>query len=105
MRGTRPRLTTTQKGYGAEHQALRAKLAPLVEAGQSFCHEPVCVEPTRWIRPGTEWHLSHTPDGSSWRGPSHRTCNLAEARRRQAALAEARKRSGAQRAFRRSQEW
>jgi hypothetical protein len=103
MPGKPPRLTTVQKGYGAEHQALRAKLAPLVDAGQAYCHEPVCVEPTRWIRPGTEWHLSHLPGGG--RGPSHRSCNLAEVRRRQTALAAARKRSGAPRPFRRSQQW
>lgn len=63
---------TTRKGYGAEHQALRRRWRPLVDAGAVVC--PRCHQP---IRPGQPWDLGHV-DGSGRRlysGPEHRRCN------------------------------
>jgi len=76
--------STKQRGYAGPHQKLRAQWAPLVDAGQVSCHETICVMPSRWIQPGTPWHLAHTPDASGYRGPAHQRCNLAEANRRRA---------------------
>ena len=75
---TRAKGTTTQRGYGAQHQALRAKWKPLVEAGQVRCHATHCLMQSRWIQPGTLWDLGHTPDRRGWTGPEHRRCNRAD---------------------------
>ena len=65
-----------------EYLRTRKALAPVVEAGQAWCSEPVCVMRTRWIPPGTPWHLSHDPSGAVLLGPSHMRCNLSEAAKR-----------------------
>jgi hypothetical protein len=78
----RQQRTTTQRGYGSSHQAERARLEPTIQAGQGWCAEVICVMPTRWIRPGTPWHLAHSQDRSQWLGPSHERCNIAEVNRR-----------------------
>lgn len=71
---------TVEAGYGGDHQAERARWEPVVAAGHAYCHEPVCVQPGgRWIRPGSAWNLSHTPDKSAYLGPSHARCNSREA--------------------------
>jgi hypothetical protein len=62
-----------------EYLRERRRLAPIVEAGLAHCAEPRCLMRTRWIPPGTAWHLSHDPSGLHIIGPSHRRCNLAEA--------------------------
>src|SRR5262245_1427081 len=64
---------TGQRGYGREHQTLRARLAPLVAAGYARCAR--CGET---IRPGEPWDLGHG-DGDRMRyaGPEHRWCNRA----------------------------
>jgi hypothetical protein len=74
--------STTQRGYGSEHQKLHAQWEPLVDAGMVTCHETICLMPSRWIQPGTPWHLGHTPDGTTWIGPVHQRCNIAESNRR-----------------------
>lgn len=83
-RGT-GRPTTTQRGYGAEHQRLRRDLTPTVEAGQAKCWR--CGQP---IKPGSAWDVGHDDhDRSIIRGPEHagRECpaggNRATAGRRQ----------------------
>ena len=65
--------STVARGYGYEHQQLRARLAPLVAAG-----EAVCVRCGRWIPPGAPWDLGHTVDRSAYTGPEHRRCNRRE---------------------------
>lgn len=69
--------------YRYAHQQERKRLEPIVEAGQAFCVEPVCkvarAGGSRWIPPGSRWHLSHNPAGTAWTGPSHATCNESEA--------------------------
>lgn len=68
--------------YRYAHQQERKRWAPVVEAGQAQCAEPVCVMPSRWIPPGSAWHLSHDVTGTWWIGPSHARCNQAENARR-----------------------
>jgi hypothetical protein len=68
------KLSTTKRGYGANHQALRERLRPQVEAGLTTC--ALCGEP---IQAGDEWDLGHM-DGSNrtvFSGPEHRRCNRA----------------------------
>ena len=74
--------TTAQRGYGSQHQKLRAKWKPLVDAGMVSCHAGVCLMASRWIPPGSAWHLGHTPDRSGWTGPEHERCNEADGARR-----------------------
>src|SRR5262245_18533868 len=64
---------TGQRGYGREHQTLRARLAPLVAAGYARCAR--CGET---IRPGEPWDLGHV-DGDRMRyaAPYHLCCNRA----------------------------
>jgi len=70
--------TTTERGYGAAHQKLRAEQAKLL-AHQGWLPCARCPRP---ILPGQQWHLDHTDDRTSYLGPSHRRCNeLAAARR------------------------
>jgi hypothetical protein len=70
--------TTGQRGYDLAHKRERERWLPIVASGQAFCSEPVCLEPTRHIRPDEPWDLSHTADRTGWLGPSHRRCNRAE---------------------------
>lgn len=79
--------TTTERGFGRDHQKRRAAIKPMVDAGAHTC----CRCGQR-IRPGQPWHLDHsdTP-GSHQRGEyvgvSHSWCNLAARNRHTAALA------------------
>ena len=70
--------STTERGYGNDHQALRARWAPSVAAGQVFCHARRCLMPNRLIRPGMAWDLGHTPDRTAHTGPEHMRCNRSE---------------------------
>ena len=59
--------TTTQAGYGYEHQQERARWKPYVEAGGVSCWR--CDQP---IIPGTRWDLGHDDyDRTQYRGPEH----------------------------------
>lgn len=84
-----PRRTTTQRGYGAAHQAKREEWRPYVEAGEVDCHAVVCFKPSRWIQPGTPWDLGHTADRTEWTGPEHRYCNRKEPQLRPRSTARA----------------
>lgn len=69
---------TTARGYGAEHQRLRAKYAPLVNRGEATCWR--CGDP---IQPGTPWDLGHDDnDRTIYQGPEHQRCNRATSGRR-----------------------
>jgi hypothetical protein len=48
------KLSTTKRGYGAHHQALRERLRPQVEAG-----EVLCARCGKIIEAGTPWDLGH----------------------------------------------
>jgi hypothetical protein len=68
--------TTTQRGYGGHHQALRKRIAPQVAAGQCICSR--CGDP---IKPGETWDLDHDDqDRSRYLGPSHSRCNRSTAK-------------------------
>jgi hypothetical protein len=71
--------TTTQRGYGVEHQKLRARVkAELVDAGLAVCWRCGCR-----IHPDEPFDLGHR-DGSrtEYAGPEHRKCNRATSGRR-----------------------
>jgi hypothetical protein len=73
----RPKGSTTQRGYGARHQAERRAWEPLVQTGTVLCVR--CGFP---ILPGSRWHLDHEDDGLHYLGPSHARCNLQAAAKR-----------------------
>lgn len=70
----------------AQHKGMRAKLNPIVAAGQAHCTETTCLEEqdgrTRWIPPGTPWDVAHEDNGIDYKGPAHRRCNRADGARR-----------------------
>lgn len=76
------RRSTSDRGYGAPHQAKRREWEPYVDAGQVNCHAVICLEEvdgrTRRLNPGEPWDLGHTPDRARWTGPEHRRCNRTE---------------------------
>lgn len=66
---------TSARGYGNNHQKLRAKFKRLVDSGGATCSR--CGE---WIRPGTRWHLDHADvplahELGIYNGASHAHCN------------------------------
>jgi hypothetical protein len=66
--------STEARGYGRQHQKLRALWAPLVSLGQVDCAR--CGEP---LDPAQPWDLGHQ-DGTDKRrysGPEHMECNRA----------------------------
>lgn len=67
----RARGSRQQRGYGPDHDRLRAQLDPIVQAGQAICMR--CTQP---IPPGP-WDLGHTDDRTTWTGPEHPKCNRA----------------------------
>jgi hypothetical protein len=77
-RRTRPRPSAHWRGYNAAHQRERARLTPLIDNGQGYCAQPICLEPIRWIEPGTLWDLGHDDTQTTWIGPTHRRCNRAD---------------------------
>lgn len=81
-----------ERGYGPEHDRLRAAWAPYVAAGVVACWRCHTL-----IHPGEDWHLGHDDqDRTIYRGPEHVPCNMGAARRmggRGRARARARARS------------
>lgn len=71
---------TSARGYGRAHQAKRAEVARLVNAGIAKCSR--CGGT---ISPQQKWHLDHEDHPLAhqlnlWRGPSHERCNIAARR-------------------------
>lgn len=64
--------------YGYAHRAERERWRPLVDAGDAWCAEIVCLMPDRWIEPGTAWDLCHDRETGGYLGPGHQGCNRAE---------------------------
>src|SRR5829696_1684088 len=74
---------TASRGYGGRHQALRRRLAAIVEAGLASCSR--CGYP---IVPGEPWDVGHDDrDRTIYAGPEHRRCNRATASLRPAHVA------------------
>lgn len=67
--------STTARGYGAEHQRIRAAL--LGQAYGQPCHH--CGHP---MLKGQQLDLDHTPDRTSYRGFAHATCNRRDGAKR-----------------------
>jgi hypothetical protein len=67
--------TTTQRGYGADHQRTRARLLSEFTPGQpcARCGQPI------W---GPPLDLGHTPDRTAYTGLEHADCNRADGARR-----------------------
>src|SRR5690349_12713723 len=73
--------STTERGYGTEHQRERRRLIPIVRREGAQCQADVCLMPSRFMPPGTqprEWDLGHTLARTAWTGPEHRKCNRTE---------------------------
>jgi len=69
------RAKTTERGYGAKHQALRKQVAQLVAAGGAACWR--C---RRVIQPWQQWDLGHHDwDRTRYMGPEHAKCNRSAA--------------------------
>lgn len=76
----KPLAKTSDRGYGWQHEKLRARWAPIVAAGTTNCAR--CHQP---IHPGTPWDLGHDDhDRDHYTGPEHRRCNRGEPSRRKA---------------------
>lgn len=69
---------TTARGYGADHQRLRAWWKPRVETGRvgcARCGQLIVVDLRQF---GDGWQLDHDPTDPTRRtylGPSHTLCN------------------------------
>lgn len=72
------RCDTAARGYGRQHQALRAMWRPIVESGEAQCHQAVCIMPTRSIAADAPWDLGHNRERTAYIGPTHPACNRAE---------------------------
>ena len=70
------------EAYGSRHKAERRRWVPVIAAGQGWCRELICIEPSRFIAPDTPWDLAHADTADTYRGPAHATCNRAEGGRR-----------------------
>jgi hypothetical protein len=58
------------RGYDANHDRQRRRVARLVRRGGVTCAR--CGQP---IDPSDDWHLDHTDDRAGYLGPSHARCN------------------------------
>ena len=66
--------TTTQRGYGVDHQRARARWQRIVDTGEAACTR--CKLP---IGPNDPWDLGHDDhDRAKYTGPEHPACNRAE---------------------------
>lgn len=72
---SRARKSGRERGYGAEHQKLRAELLPT--AYGKPCH--LCGDV---MEEGDDLHLDHTPDRAGYRGFAHALCNYRDGARR-----------------------
>ena len=66
--------STTERGYGAAHQAKRRALAPSVASGSMKC-----VRCGEFIEPDEPWDLDHDNSRLFYLGPAHASCNRAAA--------------------------
>ena len=74
--------STTQRGYGARHQAEKAKWQRTLDRGNNLrcvCERPECSKHDGRcpiiITASTAWDLGHTDDRTAWTGPECVPCN------------------------------
>lgn len=67
--------TRQERGYGAEHVAIRAALLPEAYGTR-------CTHCSDYMWPHQELHLDHTEDRTAYRGIVHASCNASEGARR-----------------------
>ena len=67
--------STTERGYGATHQAERKRWTPVVRAGGVMCARqgPTCTGQP--IDPDQAWDLGHNDDRTAYTGPECIPCN------------------------------
>jgi hypothetical protein len=79
--------STTERGYGAAHQAKRREYQRVVDAGAAECWR--C---TKEIKPGDEWQLGHDDhDRSKYKGIECVKCNESIGGRNGAAVTNAKR--------------
>ena len=71
------RPSPAERGYGADHRKLRARVARQVARGTVLCARCGLV-----IEPGTPWDLGHTDNRQGWSGAEHASCNRADGGRK-----------------------
>lgn len=72
----RARGSRHERGYGSDHDAERARWAPLVATGNVKCWR--CNE---YLPADQPWDLGHRDDRSGYAGPECTSCNRATAAR------------------------
>lgn len=89
--------STTSRGYGTKHQALRRQWKPKVDTGTITCAKAAvgkCLEVHDGRSPliaiGTAWDLGHTDDRTTYTGPEHLRCNRSDGGAKGAAATHAR---------------
>jgi hypothetical protein len=75
----RARGTTTELGWGWDHQKARAEIQARIDAGETVCCWSCDVQLVR-----RAWHLDHTDDRQGYRGPACAHCNLSLAGKKSA---------------------
>ncbi len=64
--------TTSSRGYGRHHQAVRMSWQRSIDDPRRAVVCTICKED---VNPGEEWDLDHTEDRMGYRGPAHSSCN------------------------------
>ena len=64
----RNKASTTARGYGATHRAIRAKLLP-------GAYGQPCTRCGKPMQPGQALHLDHNEDRTGYLGFAHASCN------------------------------
>lgn len=73
--------SSTRRGYGAAHQALRRHWKRLIATGSVTCATCGLL-----ILPTEPWDLGHDETRQNYKGPEHSRCNRAEGGKRGAEL-------------------
>lgn len=65
-----------------EYREARTRYRTLIESGQGWCAQPVCVMADRWIPPGADFDTAHDDSGTVILGPAHTKCNRSDGGKR-----------------------
>ena len=71
----RTRGSRTERGYGPEHEAERARVQRLMDAGITI----ICARCGKPIARGQRWSPDHNAERTGYIGASHEFCNLSAA--------------------------